>query len=499
MKIFARHRLNSLRTLTGGILAPLIFLLLVFFVDLDPQHPAITRTLAVGLVMAILWITEFVPLAVTALLPVVLFPLLGIMDGRIVSATYFNHIIFLFLGGFLVALAMQRWNLHKRIALRILMFTGVRPGSILFGFMFATAFLSMWISNTATAMMMLPILVSVMQKLEETADQPIMARYATGLLLGVAYSASVGGVATLVGTPPNLSFVRIYQIMFPQVPEVNFTTWFLFACPVALTLFIFIWWWLWLIYCPRKNQLIAIEKSLFRQQYTELGRMSFPERVVLFDFCLLAALWLSRSDLIFGEVKIPGWARLFGNPEFVNDGTVAILMAGLLFFIPTKSKPGERILNWETATRLPWQIVLLFGGGFALATGFKESGLTVWFGEQLHWLAGIHPFFIILVIALVVTFLTELTSNTATTEMILPIMAGLALSLKVNPLLLMVPATISASMAFMLPVATPPNAIIFGTNRLTVADMAKTGLVLNLIGAIIITFFTYFLAGKVFR
>jgi sodium-dependent dicarboxylate transporter 2/3/5 len=209
-------------------------------------------------------------------------------------------------------------------------------------------------------------------------------------------------------------------------------------------------------------------------------------------------LWLSRSDLDFGRFVIPGWAGFFDNPEYVNDGTVAIMMALFLFFIPSKNDKGKQLMNWETAGKLPWHIVLLFGGGFALATGFKDSGLSVWVGEQLKWLSGMHPIIIILMISLLVTFLTELTSNTATTEMILPILAGLAVSIEVNPLFLMLPATLSASMAFMLPVATPPNAIIFGTNRLTIADMAKTGLVINLVGAIIITVLTYFLVGPVF-
>ena len=325
-----------------------------------------------------------------------------------------------------------------------------------------------------------------------------MSKYAIGLLLGVAYSASIGGIATLVGTPPNLSFARIFQIMFPEAPEVSFTQWFLFAFPVAVCLFIFVWWLLYFMYGPKKGQWNPLEKGVFRQQYKDLGPMIFEEKIILADFILLAVLWLSRSELDFGRFVIPGWANIFKNPEYVNDGTVAIMMALLLFFIPSKKEKGKQILAWETAGKLPWHIVLLFGGGFALATGFKDSGLSTWFGEQLNWLSGLHPIIVILMISLLVTFLTELTSNTATTEMILPILAGLAVSIEINPLFLMLPATLSASMAFMLPVATPPNAIIFGTNRLTIADMAKTGLVINLVGAIIITVFTYFLVGFVF-
>ena len=383
MNQFLKNLFHSPRLLTGYIIGPAAFLSLVFFADLDPENPAVTKTLAVGLLMAILWITEIVPLAATSLLPVVLFPLFGIMDGKAVSATYFNHVIFLFIGGFLVALAMERWNLHKRIAVRILMLTGARPASILLGFMLSTAFISMWISNTATAMMMVPILISVMQKLEETTEKSVMSKYAIGLLLGVAYSASIGGIATLVGTPPNLSFLRIFQIMFPLAPEVSFTKWLLYAFPVAVCLFVFVWWLLYFMYGPKKGQWRSLEKGVFHQQYKALGPMLFEEKVILADFIVMALLWLSRSDLDFGRVVIPGWAGFFDNPEYLNDGTVAIMMALILFFIPSKSDKGKQLLNWETAGKLPWHIVLLFGGGFALATGFKESGLSTWFGEQL--------------------------------------------------------------------------------------------------------------------
>ena len=489
----------SPKKLTGLVLGPGVFLLMIFFVKLDPENPSVTMTAAVGLLMAIFWITEIIPLAATSLLPVVLFPILGIMDGKEVSSTYFNHVIFLFIGGFLVALAMQRWNLHKRIALRILMLTGARPGSILLGFMIATAFISMWMSNTATAMMMIPILLSVIQNLEETIDQKVIAKFSVGLLLGVAYSASIGGIATLVGTPPNLSLVRIFQIMFPQAPEISFTQWFFFALPLTLVIFIFVWWLLNFKFGPKKSEWVQLERGIFRRQFEEMGPMRFEEKIILADFVILALLWLSRSSLDFGHFMIPGWSELFKSPEYVNDGTVAIMMALLLFFIPSKSEKGQRVLTWETASKLPWHIVLLFGGGFALASAFAESGLSAWFGEQLKWMSNIHPIFIILMISLLVTFLTELTSNTATTEMILPILAGLSVSIEINPLFLMIPATLSASLAFMLPVATPPNAIIFGTNRLKIADMARTGLIINLVGAVVITLFTYFMVGVVFN
>jgi sodium-dependent dicarboxylate transporter 2/3/5 len=244
----------------GGIF---VFLFVILFTNLEPGKPEVTFTLAVALLMAIWWVTEAVPLAITSLLPVILFPLLGIMNGKEVSSTYFNHVIFLFIGGFIVAIAMQKWDLHKRIALKILMYTGVSPARILLGFMIATAFLSMWISNTATTMMMVPILLSIIQKLEESIGEKAMGKYATGLLLGVAYSASIGGIATLVGTPPNLSFARIFQIMFPEAPEISFASWFSFALPITIILFIFVWGYLYMIFSPKKTNWTNISKDTF--------------------------------------------------------------------------------------------------------------------------------------------------------------------------------------------------------------------------------------------
>ncbi len=488
----------SIKNAIGFILGPLAFIGIAFFTDLKPGEPAVTYTLAIALLMAIWWITEVVPLAVTALLPVVLFPLFGVMNGKDVSATYFNHVIFLFIGGFLVALAMQKWNLHKRIALKILMFTGTSPARILLGFMLATAFLSMWISNTATAMMMVPILLSIVAKLEEFVEKKELSKYSVGLLLGVAYSASIGGIATLVGTPPNLSFARIYQIMFPGAPEISFSDWFIFALPISVFFFIFVWAYLYFIFKP-KSTWKKLDNAHFKNEYKALGPASFEEKVILVDFTLLALLWLTRSGIAIGDFTIPGWSSLFPNPKYLNDGTVAIGMAIILFLIPSKMEQGKRLMDWKTAAKLPWNIILLFGGGFALASGFKESGLSLWFGEQLSGIADFHPIIIIFIIAMGMTFLTELTSNTATTEMLLPVLAGLSVAVDINPLLFMLPATISASMAFMLPVATPPNAIVFGSNRITVMQMARTGLVLNIIGAIVITLFTYYWGSSIFH
>jgi sodium-dependent dicarboxylate transporter 2/3/5 len=475
---------------------PALAAILAFLISPDPEHPEIGYTLAIAAWMAIWWITEAVPLAITSLLPVALFPLMGIMDGQTVSSAYFNHVIFLFIGGFLVALAMERWNLHKRIALTILRFTGTGKARILLGFMIATAFLSMWISNTATAMMVVPILMSVIRQIEPEFTGK--KSFSTGLLLAVAYSASIGGIMTLVGTPPNLSFLRIYQVMFPDAPQISFLQWMLIAVPVGLLMLLAAWILIYFRYARKQTIGLSTENFVIRDEINRLGKMTREEKIVLFDFMLLAVLWITRSDLALGSLTIKGWASLFNHPAFINDGTVAIAIALPLFLIPVKGQKESRLMDWETTKNLPWDIVLLFGGGFALANGFRDSGLSLWLGSQLAGLNALPPILIILMISLLVTFLTELTSNTATTEMILPVLAGVAIATDTNPLLYMIPATLSASMAFMLPAATPPNAIIFGTRRVTIAEMAKTGLWLNLIGAVIITGAVYLLGNLVF-
>ena len=464
------------------IIAPILSIILALSFNLEPRNPQITYTAAIALLMAIWWVTEAIPLAATALLPVVLFPLLGIMKGRAVATFYFNDVILLFIGGFIIALAMQRWGLHKRVALKIILWIGINPWQIVLGFMGATAFLSMWISNTAATMVMVPIAMAIIAKLKENLEEKEVSRFFIGLLLGIAYAASIGGMATLIGTPPNLAFVKIFSICFPKAPEISFAKWFVFAFPLVVVFFLCTWFLLFLLFC--KNVKFKINLDVFHNEYKRLGPMRFEEWVVMIDFILLALLWFMRKDIPIGGFKIPGWSSLFPVPRFIDDGTVAIAMAIPLFFIPAKGY--KTIMDWETASQLPWGIVLLFGGGFALAAGFKQSGLSVWFGKQLQGLSFLHPILIMIAICVLMVILTQFTSNTASTQMILPILASMSVSIKANPLFLMVLATLSASCAFMLPVSTPPNAIIFGSGALKVSDMAKTGTILNLLGIILI-------------
>ena len=482
------------------LFAPVLFLFLLFFVKLDPENPKITYTLAVAILMALWWVTEIIPLAVTSLLPFILFPILGVMNGKVVASNYFNDIIFLFLGGFLFALAMQKWDLHRRIALKLLLAVGNSPAKIMLGFMLSTAFLSMWISNTATTMLMVPILISIILKLEEVNPKENIKHFSTGLLLAVAYSASIGGISTLVGTPPNLSFARIFAIYFPNAPDISFASWFFYAFPIVVILFTITFAYLYLVFVKRDaSKWTTINTSSLHSEYNKLGNWTSEQKILAVLFVLLALLWFTRADIALGSITLKGWSNLFNNPKYLNDGTVAIAIGIILFLIPSKKEKGTFIMDWKTAEKIPWDIILLFGGGFALASGFKESGLSQWFGDQLIWLKEIHPFIIILAVALLITFLTELTSNVATVETFLPVLAGLAMSIELNPLLFMLPATISASLAFMLPSATAPNAIIFGTKRLKVLDMSKTGFFLNVIGIIIVTLLTYYLGTFIFN
>ena len=487
---------RRLGALFGG---PLLALLIIAFADLDPPRPAVTMTAAVAVLMAVWWISEVIPLAVTSLLPVALFPLLGVMDGKEVSSQYFNWVIFLFLGGFLVAIAMERWNLHRRIALQILLLFGAKPQAILLGFMCATAFLSMWISNTATTMMMVPIALSITTQIEERLGRRNVERFTIAVLLGVAYSASIGGIATLVGTPPNAAFARILDIVFANAPEVSFADWFAFVLPISAAMLLLAWLTISLLML-RQETPIKLDKSDFREHYKKLGPITLEQRIVLIHFLLLAVLWLTRKDIPIGDLLVvPGWSALLKTPAYINDGTTAVAVAVLLFLIPSRSEPGKNLLDWEMAKKLPWDIILLFGGGFALAKAFTVSGLSIWMGDGLrNHVQGLDPLLMILISCLLITFLTELTSNTATAEMILPILASLAVAIGINPLLLMLPVTLSCSCAFMMPVATPPNAIVFGTQRLRISTMASVGFSINIVGAIVITAATYFWGTAVF-
>lgn len=468
---------------------------IAFGFDLKPGSPQVTYTAAIAVLMAVWWVTEAIPIAVTSLIPIVFFPLFGIMNGKSTSNSYINYIIFLFIGGFIMALAMEKWELHKRIALKILSLVGERSFTILFGFMFASAFLSMWMSNTATAMMMLPIALSVTGQMEKIHGAENVQKLNAGILLGIAYGCSIGGISTLVGTPPNLSFVRIFNILFPDGPEVSFGQWLIFALPLSIALFTCTLFLLHFMF-KSKNESQHFGRSFFQKEYKKLGPTTAEQKRVFIVFLLLVFLWVFRNDLDFGQFHLPGWSHILNTPELVDDGTVAIFIALLLFILPA-SKKKTALMDWPTARKIPWRIVLLFGGGFALAKGFVDSGLSLYIGEQLRAAGNFPTVGLVATLSAVMCGLTEFTSNTATTEMLLPIVGALSVQIKVNPLLLMVPITLAGSMAFMFPIATPPNAIIYGSGKVSMWQMVKVGVVLNLIAIVMITFFTVFWGNTV--
>lgn len=481
----------------GFSIGLIAFVLILSFFDPQPDKPSIKYTAAVAVLMAIWWMTEALPLAVTAMIPLILFPLTGVLNASKTADSYINSVIFLFLGGFLIAIAMERWKLHRRIALKIITIMGVSAPSILLGFMVASAFLSMWISNTATAVMMLPIALAVISKIESDVSEEKASKISKALLLGIAYSCSIGGIATLVGTPPNLALVRITKIIFPNAPQISFGNWMVLAFPISLLIF-------FLAFLVIKkifgiDNKISLDKSFIKEEYHSLGKISFEEKSVLVVFVTTVVLWIFRVELNLGFVTIHGWATLLNIADLIDDSTIAIMAAISLFIIPTKDKYEQTtILASNSIEQVPWSVILLFGGGFALAHGFTVSGLSNYIGAQLKGITHIEILILILIISASINFLTELTSNTATTQMILPVLASVAVSIEVNPLLLMIPATLSASMAFMLPVGTPPNTIVFASKKLRVVDMIKTGFLLNITSILIITLVVYLFGNVIF-
>ena len=451
----------------------------------------------VTVLMASLWITEAIPLAATSLIPLVAFPALHIAGIKVVAPAYSDRFILLLMGGFFVAKGLERWGLHKRLALFTVSRVGLAPRRLVLGFMVAGAGLSLWISNTATTLMMLPIAAAVLAQVQDratTAEERATARrLGTTLMLGIAYSSSIGGLGTPIGTPPNNIFLGVYSDTFPDAPAISFFGWMRMAIPLVLVFLPLVWWYLvtFVGRLPRGGK--EAGREAVEGARRALGRMSTPEKRVAVVFALTAAGWIFREPIPLGDlgVAIPGWAPLLGISTLVDDSTVAMAGALLLFMLPAGDS-DERLLDWGTAVTIPWGLLLLFGGGIAIAAGFKATGLSAFVGQALAGLTAVPPIVLLLLVALVVTFLTEVTSNTATANILLPIMAATAKVSGLPPLALMLTVTLSASCAFMLPVATAPNAIVFGTGHVTTADMARAGFAINLVGAVLITLLVWF-------
>ena len=474
----------------GLVLGIVLFLVFAFNLPGFNLTKEAAATAGVVLMMASFWISQCLPIPVTSLIPIVLFPILGIAKSATTVKYYADNNIYLFLGGFIIALAIEKWNLHKRIALSITALLGSSPGKIVMGFMLGTGFMSMWISNTATAMIMLPIGLAVISEMGKTSEEN--RHFPLVLMLAIAYAASIGGLATPIGTPPNILFLGVFEKDFPNAPIISFFNWIVAFLPLVVILLPLTWFIIAKVVFPI-GKTAPLSRLIIKGELKKLGRMDSAEKRVLVIFVITALLWVFRNDINTGLFTIPGWSNLLPNPGFIHDATVAIFMAIILFIIPAgKSHPRQFLMDWHTAVKLPWGILLLFGGGFAIAGGFSASGLDKTIGMALRPYLVFHPIIIVLMVCLLLTFLTELTSNTATAAALLPIMKGAAVALNLNPLLLMIPATISASMAFMLPVATPPNAIVFSSGRIKMSEMARSGLVLNLVIAVIVACYVYY-------
>ncbi len=465
--------------------------LCAFLLAFIPESPPIPRdpliVLGVTFWMAIWWLSETVPIGATSMIPMAVFPLLGVTPAKEIVRPYMNPFIVLLMAGFMAALAIERWNLHRRLALGVLVRVGTSPRGLLAGMMIATAICSMWISNTASTLIMLPIAMALLSRLDEGATTPAaragVVRFGTVLFLGVAYSASIGGIGTPIGTPPNLIFMSVYKGQFGIEP--SFVDWLGWGLPVVVIGLPIVFVMLAYGRRPLPTSLGSNNADHLRSELRGLGRMSADERAVAGIFLGMVVLWVTRQIRV-GE-ELVGWAPWLGIEKYVHDSTVAVVGVLLMFAWPSRTKRGDRLLDWDTAKRIPWDVVLLFGGGVALAVAFKDSGLSELISQQLTGLSELHEVWMILIIALTVTFLTEVTSNTATTTLLMPVLATFAAASGLAPEKVMLPAAISASCAFMLPVATAPNAIVYGSGRVSIRDMAREGFRLNLVMALVVT------------
>jgi solute carrier family 13 (sodium-dependent dicarboxylate transporter), member 2/3/5 len=471
------------------LLGPLLACFIWFAVELDATNPQVGLMAGLAVWMCVWWFSEAVSLAVTALLPVFIIPIMGIADAKSVAQQYSDSIIFLFIGGFMLAFAIEKWNFHKRIALKILSLVGSSPLSILFGVMLSTYLISNWISNTATTMMLFTAVLALISETKHHIHKNEQ-KFATALLLGLAFAATIGGMATPVGTPPNMYFFKAYKEAFDQRNDLNFLTWSKVGYPLSF-IFLMVTFFILNTYFLKNKVVFASQKQYFKMAYAAFGKFSREEKYVCFIFIMCIILWLSRADINLGSITFHGWANLFKVPKYIDDSFVALLAALLLFLIPSKANKGEALLIWDDAKKLRYDIILMFGSGFALAYGFEKSGLSNWLAASLHVLKGVHPILIILGICVIVTIISEFASNIASIQLAIPVMLALQKDLELPPLLLMMPATFAASLGFMLPVATAANTIVFGTKQIEIKDMLRVGLLLDVIGILLITIICY--------
>jgi len=475
-----------------GLLAgPVLFAAVLLLPLPDGMTPAGLHVAAVAVLMAVWWISGAIPIPATALLPIVLFPLLGVMSGGKVTQAYAHHLIYLFLGGFLIAVTMEKWHLHRRIALYTVRLVGLTPSRIVLGFMLATAMLSMWISNTAATMLMVTIGIAVLHELSDSGRHgsaalplpPGQVHFGTVLMLAIAYAASIGGIATLIGTPPNAILAGVIERNYGY--QLGFFEWMKFGLPFSTIALVLVWLYLTRVFLRGQSIDLPGGYAVIAGQISQLGPMTREEKYVGTVLAGVAVLWILRG-LVDAETL-----------PMVRDSTIAMAGALVLFLIPVNIRKREFLLDWKTAVTIPWDVIILFGGGFALAQGFSDSGLTTWLAGRLSVLAGLDVVLIVAAVTALVIFLTEITSNTATAALLLPVTGALAAGVGVQPLGLMTVVVVAASCAFMLPVATPPNAIAFSSRYITIPQMMQAGFRLNLAGVLLITGFVYYVLPAV--
>ncbi len=479
------HR-TSPKKIIARLAGPISFFIILYVpisADLSSEAQSV---LAITSWIAIWWVTEAIPIPVTSLLPIILFPLTGALDIAKTSASYGHKMIFLYMGGFIIALAIEKWNLHRRIALQTIYMIGKNADRIILGFMLATYMLSMWISNTASTMMMLPIAIAVakqfggmsMNEEDLVGNKKLSSSFGLPLMLGIAYAASIGGITTLIGTPTNAMLSAVVKDMFNQ--EIDFAKWMTLSLPISAILLVICWVYLVKFVFPVKVDNDEGGYEEIKRELHSLGPVTADEKKVIVVFLITAISWISRSFLL--KRFIPA----------IDDTIIALVGVVLLFLIPS-SRKGENIMDWKTARKLPWGILILFGGGLAIASGFQSTGLAAWLAGTLKGLDNVSFIVLLFAVSAMVNYLTEVTSNVATATILLPILASIAIAMEVHPYALMIAATLSASCAFMLPVATPPNAVVFSTGYIKISQMVRAGFFLNMISVIVIVFALWFL------